>query len=98
MPKDNYVVKKKIYCLDLSIPCHLVLAIRVTCVSSCAHLVLQRHMFHLPKDETFKYVFMNMMSIFKETIEYIDLTRAKSEASVYLPLIIKAKIILNLLT
>ena len=59
-----------------------------------------RDMFHLPKDETFincKYVFVNMMTIFKETIEYIDLTRAKSEASVYLLLIIKAEI-LKLLT
>ena len=55
-------------------------------------------MFHLSKDETFiKYVFVNMMTIFKQTIENIDLTRAKSEASVYLLLIIKAKI-LKLLT
>ena len=55
-------------------------------------------MFHLSKDETFiKYVFVNMVTIFKETIEYIDLTRAKSEASVYLLLIIQAKI-LKLLT
>ena len=38
------------------------------------------------------------MTTFKETIEYIDLTRAKSEASVYLLLKIKAKIILNLST
>ena len=65
---------------------------------SCAHLVLQRHTFHLSKDETLKYVFVTVMTTFKETIEYIDLTRAKSEASVYLLLIIKAKIILNLLT
>ena len=55
-------------------------------------------MFHLSKDETFKYVFVTVMTTFEETIEYIDLSRAKSEASVYLPLIIKAKIILNLLT
>ena len=48
--------------------------------------------------ETFKYVFVTVMTTFKETIEYIDLTRAKSEASVYLLLIIKAKIILNSLT
>jgi len=56
-------------------------------------------MFHLSEDETFiKYVFVNMMTMFKEAIEYIDLTWAKSEASVYLLLITKAKIILNLLT
>ena len=41
-------------------------------------------MFHLSKDETLKYVFVTVMTTFKETIEYIDLTRAKSEASVYL--------------
>ena len=55
-------------------------------------------MFRLSKDETFKYVFVTVMTTFKETIEYIDLTRAKSEASVYLLLMIKAKIILNSLT
>ena len=55
-------------------------------------------MFHLSKDETFKYVFVTVMTTFEETIEYIDLSRAKSEASVYLLLMIKAKIILNSLT
>ena len=40
-------------------------------------------MFHLYKDETFKYVFVTVMTTFKETIEYIDLTRAKSDASVH---------------
>ena len=55
-------------------------------------------MFHLYKDETLKYIFVTMMTIFEETIEYTDLTRAKSKASVYLLLIIKEKIILNLLT
>ena len=55
-------------------------------------------MFHLSKDETFKYVFVTVMTTFKETIDYIDLTRAKSEASVYILLMIKAKIILNSLT
>ena len=66
MPKDTYVAKKELCCLDLSIPCHWVLAISLTCVPSCAHLVLQRHMFHLSKDETFiKYVFVNMMTILK---------------------------------
>ena len=54
-------------------------------------------MFHLSKDETFKYIFVTMRTVFEETIEYIDLTRAKSEASVYLLLIINAKF-LNLLT
>ena len=50
-------------------------------------------MFPLSKDEIFKYVFLNMMTIFKEIIEYIDLTKAKSEASVYFLLITKAKIL-----
>ena len=54
-------------------------------------------MFYLSKDETFKYIFVAMMTIFEETIEYIDLTRAKSKASVYLLLIIK-ETFLNLLT
>ena len=58
------------------------------------HTVLSSiDMFHLSKDEIFKYVFLNMRTIFKETIEYIDLTKPKSEASVYFLLIIKAKIL-----
>ena len=40
MPKETYVAKKKLYRLNLSIPCHLILAISLTCVPSCAHLVV----------------------------------------------------------